>query len=182
VGAATTQAVSVAFTGGTATELLATFVFSSTPTVPAGTLYTLLTGAFVSSGSSLRATTSFSNIDFGYFPTAVYATGATTAAPTTASVTTSSTATTASPTTGVATTASASYCSSHPTACLNGGTCIAGATSSTYSCACGSTFIGAQCQFSLNPASKRSQVQGGSFPKGKSITRPNVNSFKPRHA
>jgi len=72
------------------------------------------------------------------------------------------------------------YCSSHLSACLNGGTCINGSTYTTYTCQCASAFIGTNCQYAIFPNSKRSSnSKSGGVARGSSVTRPNVQA-KPK--
>jgi len=178
---------------------VATFVLQNPGSTPAGAIYVSLASQFANANSALRITTSFQDIDLSFYPQASWALGPSTASPTTpipttpvpttptpttatptTPVNTATTATTATPTTAAPTptttapTGNSNYCGSHPTACLNGGTCVNDpANSPYYTCTCPSGFIGHECQFSLFNNSKRNKVQGV-LPRGRSVTRPNA--------
>lgn len=152
---------------GSALETFISFTFTANGANTAGQQYQAFAQQFAQATSALRVSSSFSNVDLNYFPTAVFnvaptSAGATTAAPTTVSPTTDG-----------------NYCSTHPTACLNGGTCLNGTTSSTFSCSCSSGFIGNVCQFSLFGSNRRASTSAG-VARGKSVTRP--NAIKPKSA
>jgi len=101
---------------------------------------------------------------------------------TTAAATAAPATTAAATTTHAATTTAPPYCSTHTTACLNGGTCINGATVTAYTCSCASGFIGPECQFQLGSLSKRNGRGAASgVPRGKSITRPSSQNKQKTH-
>jgi hypothetical protein len=148
------------------TQIKFTFTYAAGTSTTAGSQFASFANNFALSTSTLRKTTSFQNIDLGYTPTFVFTT------------TTTGTPTTAPPTSAVTTsppTTAASYCSAHPTACLNGGTCI-DAGGGAYKCSCASGYIGLQCQFSLSFTSKRRKLGPNGVARGRTVTRPNVQA------
>jgi hypothetical protein len=74
-------------------------------------------------------------------------------------------------------TQSSGSCATNP--CVNGGTCqnqYNPNTQLSYTCQCGSNYIGAQCQYNLNGSSRKNRLaaSSSSVSRGKSVARPNL--------
>jgi len=151
------------------------FTFSPNGATAAGTQAQAFITQFNSGSSALRINSAFALADLTYCPTLQFSVPST-GPPTTLPPTTPTLVATTSP----AATQAPPYCTTHTTACLNGGTCINGATATTYSCQCSSGYIGTICQFSLFGANRRSG-SGSTLARGKSVTRPNA-AVKPKSA